>query len=911
MQTTDRKTASRSNNKSLSDLIDQFERRSSELAFLSFGKDRKKSLPYKELLHLIRRFSAGLKKEGIEKQDIVLLLSVNTPNLFISALSIIYTGAICVPVDPQSSDEVLAHIVNDCKPKLALADGKGLERLRKLKLGKKLPIWSLDEDEDEKDPDNWRARMSRVTNAAEIDEDDRAVIFYTSGTSGMPKGVPLTHANLMSQVEAIRKTKVVHAGDRLLFPLPLFHVYPFMVFLCASSLGIPIIIPKSTTGPEIMRGLKEGEATLLLSVPRLLRALYSGIEKKFREHKLSGAIFDGGRAISEFVFECTRFNIGKTLFGKVHEQFPKLRLFICGGAALDPELARNLRALGWQSAVGYGLTETSPLLTLRMPNNTDLESAGKVIPGVKLRFQKVEEETAEEGKNDKDDKDVKEEPQMEIQARGTGIFSGYLNLPDKTKETFTADGWFRTGDIGFLKNGNLHITGRISSQLKSEGGKKIQPDDLEEAYGKSPEIKEIGILQDDNKLVALVVPDPKAVGTGDATKKISEALQKAASGLPSYDRVSDFAISKQPLPRTNIGKLRRPELIEQYEKAKTESKSGKPKGHSSEEQFSSEDRALLDDPIAKQCWEWLKERFPDADLSFDTAPSVDLNIDSLEWVNLSLEIRDRLGVDLTEDAIGRIETVRDLLKEITDAAQSGDDAISPFEEPEKILDNSAKQFLKPLSPAMTYMSYLMFLANAALMRTLFKVEAIGLKNVPTTHCVLTPNHASYLDALALAAVLPFERLHKTHWAGWAGIAFATPINTFVYRLAQSIPIEASKSLMSSLALGSAVLKRRKNLVWFPEGTRTMNGRLLPFKPGIGMILEHFDVPVVPILIHGSRQALPPGRFWPTFRKIEVIFGEPKHPDELAKLGEGDNVPQQIANALHDQVQALRDARNNK
>ncbi len=205
----------------------------------------------------------------------------------------------------------------------------------------------------------------------------------------MPKGVPLSHMNLTFQVEAVLKTKLIGDTDRLLLPLPLFHVYPFVIGLLSGlSLGRPVILPKSMTGPEIVRAIKEGKASILIAVPRLLRALYAAIEDKFREHAFTSKLFDCTNSLSKSIYSFTHLNAGKLLFAPVHKQFPNLKLLACGGSLLEPNLASNLRALGWKIAIGYGLTETSPLLTIRMPDNSDIESVGRPIPGVEIRLQK-------------------------------------------------------------------------------------------------------------------------------------------------------------------------------------------------------------------------------------------------------------------------------------------------------------------------------------------------------------------------------------------------------------------------------------------------------------------------------------------------------------------------------------------
>jgi long-chain acyl-CoA synthetase len=152
-------------------------------------------------------------------------------------------------------------------------------------------------------------------------------------------------------------------------------------------------------------------------------------------------------------------------------------------------------------------------------------------------------------------------------------------------------------------------------------------------------------------------------------------------------------------------------------------------------------------------------------------------------------------------------------------------------------------------------------------------------------------------------------LRATQWAGWTGISFGNPVFSFLSRLARVFPIEAKQSLFASLALGVCVLKAGSNLVWFPEGKRTLDGQLLPFKHGIGLLLAKSDVLVVPVYLDGTREALPPGAYFPRIHPIKVIFGEPVKPEQLAEEGKGTEAPERIANALHDRVAALSKAQS--
>lgn len=886
-------------------LIDEFYKYDAHPALINFTLTGSNTLTYTALADQIRKVAAGFEEQELKNGSTVIFFAANSPAWIICALAAVYSGLVAVPVDPQQSEEVLKHIIDDSKAKWIFTDEKGAEKIHSAFPKRKLTIYRTDLD---RGTDSWTQLICKKSNyedmleTKEVPASDTAILFYTSGTTGMPKGVPLSHTNIRSQLDsAFGEIDFLKPSDRILLPLPLFHVYPLNTGLLGPlKMGLPIILPQSLTGPELIRAINEGGATVLVAVPRIMRSLYSALEKKIHANKLVGAIFESMLAISQVADKYFGVRIGKPLFSPIRKQFgPSLKLFTSGGAPLEPEMAWKFRALGWDIAVGYGLTETAPLLTMRMPGNRDIESAGKPIPGVEVKIIPLEQKE-EEAQAEKENKD-----QGEVVARGPNIFEGYLNLPDKTKEAFTKDGWFRTGDLGYLKNGNLHIVGRASSTMVMEGGKKFQPDDVEDKLARQTGIKEIGLLKKDHKLVALVVPNLKDTGDKDIRDAISTSLKSAASSMASYLHITDFAITRQPLPRTNLGKLKRHELEEKYDQAKAEEKSGGKKNVVSESEFSPEDKALINNPGAGACWEWLKKRFPDQSITLDTSPELELNIDSLEWMNLTLELVENTGVQISGDALSRVNTVRDLLKEIADASEHGGTAASPIKHPERFLNQESLQYIEPLSEKQQAASKRMHDLVLLLMKP-FPVEAVDYKNVPEGQVVFTPNHTSYIDAFALTAAIPLERLRDTQIAGWIGIAFGNPVFSYFSRLAQVFPIDADRSMLTSLALGAAVLKKGKSLIWFPEARRTLDGKLLPFKQGIGILLKDSEIPVVPVLLDGTREALKPGAFFPTFTKMRVVFGEAVMPTQLEKEGDGDSPQERIANALKARVQKLKD-----
>lgn len=600
---------------------------------------------------------------------------------------------------------------------------------------------------------------------------------------------------------------------------------------------------------------------------------------------------------------------GELLLHSIRQRFgPNLRVLASGGAALDPELAWNLESMGWRVAAGYGLTETAPLLTLNPPDGEKLGSVGRPVQGVRLRIDPSA--IPDESENGAKPEQRTDEPQEEgeILARGPNVFSGYRNLPEETEKVLTEDGWFRTGDLGYFDDdGYLYVTGRASTLIVTKGGKNIQPENVEEVYTAHSVIREIGVLQRDGRLVAVVVPEAREIQTRDTEieEAIRDAVEECSKSLPSYQRLSDYAVSREPLEYTQLGKLRRHLLSDHYDRAK-EGEEGEAPGPISPEEMSEEDRSLLENEAAEKVWEMLASRYPDRRLTPDTSPQLDLDVDSMEWVNLTMEIGESTWVELDEEAIERVETVRDLLQEV---AESGETAsgVSPIEQPDKVLDEDQKRWLRPLGPASSVAARAMFLLNRTLVRGLLRLRVEGLENLPERGpFVIAPNHVSYLDSFVVGAALDYRRLRETYWAGWTGAAFGNPVTRTVSRLAQVVPVDPARAGTSSLAFGAAILQREKNLVWFPEGQRSSSGELQEFKRGIGMLLDHYRVPVVPVFIRGAYEAMPPGKAIVRPGKVTLIFGEPISTDDLEQQGEGDGAQARIVVGLRARIAELGD-----
>jgi long-chain acyl-CoA synthetase len=290
-----------------------------------------------------------------------------------------------------------------------------------------------------------------------------------------------------------------------------------------------------------------------------------------------------------------------------------------------------------------------------------------------------------------------------------------------------------------------------------------------------------------------------------------------------------------------------------------------------------------------------------------------LGIDSLEWLNLTVEIGRQAGVELNDEAIGRIETVRDLLREIVEQPQAGEGAsgqnqvVDPLADPDRVLGDERTRWLAPWSVFETAAARFLYGLNWLLIHTLFRVQIEGREQVPAAGpFVVCSNHVSYLDSGVIAAALGFDVLRNTYWAGWSGIAFG-PVFRMLRRWCHVVPIDPDRAAASSLAFGAAVLHDKHNLVWYPEGGHSKTGELEPLRPGIGLLLEHDPVPVVPVALFGTRAALPPGRYVPKSGPVRIRFGAPLDPRDLERRGHGKQPHERITDALHDALAKLQQA----
>ena len=863
----------------LQQLRAEFSTNGETAAIIAFTGEAAETWSFSKLGDFSIRLAAGLARREISRGDGVALIAPNSPQWITAFWAIIGAGAVAVPLDAQTDDNELKRMIELSACRLAFSTAAGAKRLKVIAPSCETII--LDRESDPAAAESWRGLLvTPDTSLPTVIPTDPVMIVFTSGTTGAPKAVSLSHANLLANVLALAAIRIVGPGDRALLPLPLYHIYPLSIGMIAPlAMGCGIVLPAGISGPELVTAMRHGRVTVLVGVPRLYTVLLDNMRRGIAARpRLTAALVQTFLTLACWAQRHGTNWPGKILLRPLRQQVaPHLRLLVSGGAAVDIEVEETLDALGWKMLTGYGLVETSSMLSFNPPSAALPGSAGRPVPGMQVRIANP----AADGVG-------------EIEVRGPSLFAGYRNDPAKTQEAFTPDGWFRTRDLGSIDRlGYLHISARETETIVLADGKKLFPEKFEAAYETVPLVGEIALLGQNGALVALVVPDLAAARDFGALRledAIRDGLEARARTLPSYVRLTGFAIAREALPRTRLGKIRRFLLLPLYESAQRHETPCAPA------ELLPEDRALLDMPDMARTWGWLQRRFPDRNLQLDTVPQIDLAIDSLGWVDLTLALERDLGIVLKEIAVARIVTLRDFMHEAAAARKTEKaDAPSDVEAP----------WLAPLGAGLALIRAVGDTVLRWIMRSAFglRVECIEVlpQNDPILLCA---NHVSYLDPFALAAALPKERLRHTCWAGWTGIVFTTRLRRLFSRVARIIPIDPDRAVMSGLAMAGLTLEHGWNVVWFPEGGRSADGQLQRFLPGVGALLEKHPVPIVPVYIKGSFSAWPVARKFPRLRRITVRFGEAIEQKRLIASTAEHARDQEIASAIRTHVAAL-------
>lgn len=370
-------------------------------------------------------------------------------------------------------------------------------------------------------------------------------------------------------------------------------------------------------------------------------------------------------------------------------------------------------------------------------------------------------------------------------------------------------------------------------------------------------------------------------------------LGEKARDLPSWQRLSGFALTDQPLPRTRLGKYQRFLLPALY--AEAIAGGARHAAHA----LTPDDAALLREPTAQAVWTLLRERFPDQPLNLDDNLSLDLSLDSFDWMEIAVALDEHIGVHLSEADIAGIQTVRDLLRLAMERRNEA--GARPRERP---MATDFARWLAPTGIFATAFGMALYALDWLVMRGLFRLRVTGAEQLPAAGAfVITANHVSDLDGMAIAAALPWSRFRRLYWAGDVVRMFSNPLSRLFCRAMHVVPVDEN---YPGAVLESArrVLAAGNVQVWFPEGWRSPDGRLQRFLPGIGQLLLRSGVPAVPVYIGGAFEALPRNRRIAKLRQITVAFGAPAPVEILRAAGDGRTDQERITDGLRQRIIAL-------
>ncbi len=497
---------------------------------------------YKELEERSLRIAAFLIKQRFNKGESAAIILENRPEWAMIYLGIASAGLVCVPIDPQLSRQEINNLVGDSNAKAIFCSYDIFtKKIKQGIAGNTAKIIVLDFFEQNSDTLTRFADIetgpSEINTFPEISPQDIASLIYTSGTTAEPKGVLLSHANICSNYNSIRMLGLASSSDNALSILPLHHTYAFMVTLITPVfLGATATYCTSFNSQELIDTIREGGVTIVVGVPQLFLMLHRAISERVKKIPF---------LLSPLSLLLVR--------SAVRRQWGRnLRLMVSGGARLDPEVARDLsRLLGIKIIEGYGLTETSPVVSLNPVEKIKFGSVGKPIPDVEVKIINP------------DAKGV-----GEVLIKGPNVMQGYFKHPEWTGAVIK-DGWFHSGDLGYIDSeGYIFISGRENEIIVLSSGKNIYPEELEEHYGRSPYIKEICILAMQierfgrmiDTLHAVVVPNLeyfKQKNETDIRSKIRWEIENLGNTLPSYRHIMGFTLTREDLPRTALRKIRR------------------------------------------------------------------------------------------------------------------------------------------------------------------------------------------------------------------------------------------------------------------------------------------------------------------------------------------------------------------
>jgi long-chain acyl-CoA synthetase len=858
-------------------------------------RDRVESYSYAELRKMAESISRWLTEQQFPSGARAAIFADNHPRWVAAYLGTIASGCTAVPLDTAFHADQVAKLLKDSGSELLFCDVKHLAIAREAVGESAIGIVLLDATDAGEGARATRADLDGIFAAGSGDfvpvasaEDAVSSLLYTSGTTADPKGVMLTHGNLLGEVEAVFGWADLGPDDAVLGVLPLFHVLSQMANLLLPLVkGVRVVYLETLNTTELLRALSERKISVFAVVPQFFYLIH---ERIFKEVAQQGRL---AQSMVRALMAVTRFsrkigiNLGKVFFKRIHRTFgDKMRYLVTGGSRFDPQIALDFYALGIDILQAYGLTETTGAAFATSPHNNVIGSVGPPLTGVEVQIL------------DPQPQEGTPLPVGEILIRGAIVMKGYWNRPDATAEVLK-DGWLYTGDLGYVDAGrNLFITGRKKDVIILSNGKNIYPEEVETHYLRSPYIKDICVMGLEgrpgdpaaDRLHGVVVPNFEVLKQrkiANAKEVIRFDIENLSAQLPSTKRIGSYEIWQEDLPRTTTRKLKRFEIAKRV-KANM-GRVGAEIGP--EKPLTEADLAWLEQPDVAPALKIIREaaRSQPQNLRPDNNLELDLGLDSMQRVELLVALEQELGGNLDESRLAEVYTVRDLVDLVRESAASGAILAGPRTGWDTLLrEETTDPEVLALGRPRRMSAAIWFLVSRVIhiaAADRFHLRVTGLEKLPLSGpFILCSNHQSFIDPIILAGLLPWPVFRDAFAVGTSEIFGSGPMRTLA-RWLRVVVVDPDVNLVPAMRAGAFGLSHGRVLVLYPEGERSIDGTPKRFKKGAAILSIHMQVPIIPVAIDGFFDVWPRGKPFQKFAPLRMKFGDPIFPPPEAEASE--------------------------
>ena len=786
---------------------------------------------YREMLQHVSVFGSYTKELNPKK---TIIFSENRIGWVYAFFSVWQNRSIAVPVDATATVSDLEYIVRDCTPECMWVSEACEKVAREVVSHLDFEVKVFIINEVEKENANGAEVVTSTIDQTSYEDNDIALIIYTSGTTGTPKGVMLTYKNLWANKAGVcDEVNVFNGKRRTLMLLPVHHVLPLMGTVIIPILqGDGIIICETLQGPDIMEALCRGKVGIFVGVPRLWQMLYSGIMKKINASFVARTLF-------KICKKAKSPKLSRIVFSSVHKKMGgHLDYCVCGGAALDKEIGEGLTALGINLLEGYGMTEMAPIIAFTRPGDYICGCAGLPLPSVECKIVNGE-----------------------LCCKGNNLMKGYYNRPEETAQVIDTDGYLHTGDLAYLdEKGRVYLTGRTKEIIVLSNGKNVQPNEIEYKLEKfENRVKEAAVIQNGDMLMGIIVPNEVwARNLSDEEVEIAlkkEVVEPYNLTVTNYKKLMSIFVYRGDLPRTKLDKLQRFKLKDII----------KSKGEGVKNKVESAEEMTNEMRILKEYIESEKNVVVHADDHLET----DLAFDSLDKVGLQGFIEQTFGVDIQPEMM---TTLRSVAEKVESGKTHID--VNKMDWHEMLLANNSSLEL----PSTSLFYPLHSKTFKVFLKLNNRLKIVGENNVPKKGpFIIAPNHQSFIDGAIVVSGLSCKTLKNTYFYATEEHVKHPLLKAMAKR--NNVILMEKHNLKNSILKLSEVLKQGKNVIIFPEGSRSFDGDMVPFKKTFAILSKELNVPVVPVCIRGAYGVLPRGSRWIKSKKIEVEYLPPVMPKD--------------------------------